>query len=160
MIRRPPRSTLFPYTTLFRSVPAGFPAQDFRGLLRRTKAQGMGVIAIRVAAAGALSGSPARHPIAAPKVEPIASGPDYASDVRRAQMLGALVREGHVESLVEASLRLAVGTDGISTVLLGYSSLEHLEYAAACVAKGPLSRPALDRLAALWRQLPGAAAAS
>ncbi len=141
-------------------VPAGFPAQDFRGLLRRTKAQGMGVIAIRVAAAGALSGSPARHPIAAPKVEPIASGPDYASDVRRAQMLGALVREGHVESLVEASLRLAVGTDGISTVLLGYSSLEHLEYAAACVAKGPLSRPALDRLAALWRQLPGAAAAS
>src|SRR2546430_17698246 len=25
MIRRPPRSTLFPYTTLFRSVPAGTP---------------------------------------------------------------------------------------------------------------------------------------
>src|SRR5438034_7394754 len=24
MIRRPPRSTLFPYTTLFRSVPGGF----------------------------------------------------------------------------------------------------------------------------------------
>jgi aryl-alcohol dehydrogenase-like predicted oxidoreductase len=141
-------------------VPAGFPAQDFRGLLRRTKAQGMGVIAIRVAAAGALSGSPARHPIAAPKVEPIASGPDYASDVRRAQMLGALVREGHVESLVEASLRLAVGTEGISTVLLGYSSLEHLEYAAACVAKGPLPGPALDRLSALWRQLPSVGAVS
>src|SRR2546426_7166598 len=26
MIRRPPRSTLFPYTTLFRSQPAGVPA--------------------------------------------------------------------------------------------------------------------------------------
>src|SRR3712207_8186776 len=26
MIRRPPRSTLFPYTTLFRSEPAGSPA--------------------------------------------------------------------------------------------------------------------------------------
>src|SRR5256885_9902738 len=26
MIRRPPRSTLFPYTTLFRSSPAGSPA--------------------------------------------------------------------------------------------------------------------------------------
>src|SRR5256885_7798225 len=24
MIRRPPRSTLFPYTTLFRSIPAGY----------------------------------------------------------------------------------------------------------------------------------------
>src|SRR5256885_6236029 len=28
MIRRPPRSTLFPYTTLFRSVPAGGPAGE------------------------------------------------------------------------------------------------------------------------------------
>src|SRR2546425_1906930 len=26
MIRRPPRSTLFPYTTLFRSIPAGWSA--------------------------------------------------------------------------------------------------------------------------------------
>src|SRR5436309_14876870 len=30
MIRRPPRSTLFPYTTLFRSVPGIFPAFDFQ----------------------------------------------------------------------------------------------------------------------------------
>src|SRR5260370_23639140 len=30
MIRRPPRSTLFPYTTLFRSRRAGTPASDFR----------------------------------------------------------------------------------------------------------------------------------
>src|SRR2546427_5264097 len=28
MIRRPPRSTLFPYTTLFRSQDAGAPARD------------------------------------------------------------------------------------------------------------------------------------
>src|SRR3712207_7751556 len=30
MIRRPPRSTLFPYTTLFRSVPGVVPAVDDR----------------------------------------------------------------------------------------------------------------------------------
>src|SRR5688572_31112755 len=30
MIRRPPRSTLFPYTTLFRSVPAGVKREDRR----------------------------------------------------------------------------------------------------------------------------------
>src|SRR3712207_7505227 len=28
MIRRPPRSTLFPYTTLFRSTPGGFGASE------------------------------------------------------------------------------------------------------------------------------------
>src|SRR2546422_1248129 len=30
MIRRPPRSTLFPYTTLFRSLAAGLRASDWR----------------------------------------------------------------------------------------------------------------------------------
>src|SRR3712207_7099061 len=34
MIRRPPRSTLFPYTTLFRSAPGG-PAEAYAGRGRR-----------------------------------------------------------------------------------------------------------------------------
>src|SRR5258708_14251730 len=34
MIRRPPRSTLFPYTTLFRSVPAGTPWTIFPNVQR------------------------------------------------------------------------------------------------------------------------------
>src|SRR5260370_29809565 len=33
MIRRPPRSTLFPYTTLFRSDQIGFPCRDFIAVL-------------------------------------------------------------------------------------------------------------------------------
>src|ERR1039457_3853462 len=36
MIRRPPRSTLFPYTTLFRSHLAGFPSWDRSNAPRRT----------------------------------------------------------------------------------------------------------------------------
>src|SRR3712207_7034631 len=35
MIRRPPRSTLFPYTTLFRSPPGGSHAPAFRRRPRR-----------------------------------------------------------------------------------------------------------------------------
>src|SRR3712207_9431333 len=38
MIRRPPRSTLFPYTTLFRSVTAGVPTV-FLALLQALDAQ-------------------------------------------------------------------------------------------------------------------------
>ena len=135
------------------AVPAGFPAQDFGRLLDRARAQWLGVIGIRVLAAGALSGVAVRHPIAVPSVEPIASGPDYASDVGRARLLQPLVDEGHAESLVEAALRFALAADAPSTVLLGYSSLEHLEYAVASVAKGPLSRAALDRLTSLWSRL-------
>ena len=137
-------------------VPAGYPAQDFGRLLVRCRERRTGVIVIRVLAAGALSGADTRHPVAAPAVDPIASGPDYATDVRRARRLGALVEEGHAGSLVEASLRFALAADAVSTVLLGYSSLEQLEYAAACVAKGPLPASALARLPALWDRLAGA----
>src|SRR4029077_5469790 len=38
------------------SVPSGFPAQDYGGLLTHTKAANMGVINIRVLAGGALRG--------------------------------------------------------------------------------------------------------
>jgi aryl-alcohol dehydrogenase-like predicted oxidoreductase len=133
--------------------PPGFPAQDFDRLLDRASAQRVGVIVIRVMAAGALSGEPGRHPLAMPEVEPIASGPDYATDLRRARGLDALVREGHVGSLVEAALRFPLGHAAVSTVLLGYSSLEHLERAAAAIARGPLSPAAMARLATLWDEL-------
>ena len=134
-------------------LPPRFPAQDFGRLLDHAARRRTGVIVIRVLAAGALSGSEARHPIAVPTVDPIATAPDYAVDVRRAQALQRLVTEGHADSLVEASLRFALTADAVSTVLLGYSSLEHLEYAATSVAKGPLSREALARLPELWAEL-------
>jgi aryl-alcohol dehydrogenase-like predicted oxidoreductase len=131
-------------------VPRGFPGQDFDRLLSHTRAQQMGVIVVRVLAGGALSGTPARHPLAMPVVAPIATGPDYGVDVERARRLGALVDEGHATSLVEAALRFPLGADAVSTVLLGYSTLEQLEYAAASVGKGPLPKAALERLATLW----------
>jgi aryl-alcohol dehydrogenase-like predicted oxidoreductase len=137
-------------------APAKFPAQDFGRLLPQCRDRGIGTIIIRVAAGGALSGVETRHPIASPPPEPIASGADYASDVRRAQRLQPLVDEGHVESLIEASLRFAVGADGVSTVLLGYSSLDQLEYAAECVAKGALPPATLARLRELWSGLASA----
>src|SRR2546429_6260796 len=46
MIRRPPRSTLFPYTTLFRSAPEkalGWSDERYAILLDRTKADMKGV---------------------------------------------------------------------------------------------------------------------
>jgi aryl-alcohol dehydrogenase-like predicted oxidoreductase len=132
------------------ALPPQFPAQDFGRLLDHAAKSRVGVIVIRVLAAGALSGTEARHPIAVPSVDPIASAPEYAEDVRRARTLEALVEDGHAGSLVEASLRFALTSGAVSTVLLGYSSLEHLEYAAASVAKGPLSAAALAHLPALW----------
>jgi aryl-alcohol dehydrogenase-like predicted oxidoreductase len=132
-------------------TPAAAGAQDFRKVAVRARERSIGVIVIRVLAAGALSGVASRHPIAVPDVAPIATGPDYAADVARARALQPLVDDGYARSLVEASLRLPLAAEAVSTVLLGYSSLEHLETAAAAIAKGPLPTEALALVAKLGR---------
>jgi L-galactose dehydrogenase/L-glyceraldehyde 3-phosphate reductase len=138
------------------SQPAGFPAQDYGNLLAHAKAADMGVINIRVLAGGALSGSEERHPLGSPPPAPIGSGASYRADVERAQRLAPLVREGHAESLIEASLRYVIANEAVSTVLVGYSTLEQLEYAARAIEKGPLSAAALARAAELQRAIAGA----
>ena len=132
------------------AVPPGFPAQDFGRLLDRARNRGVGVINIRVLAAGAVSGVTQRHVLAMPSVAPIASGPDYAADVERAQQLRPLVDKGHADDLVEASIRFSLASEAVSTVLVGYSTLEHLEKAITAVERGPLPAPALDLLNGLW----------
>jgi aryl-alcohol dehydrogenase-like predicted oxidoreductase len=134
-------------------VPSGFPAQDFDQLAVLGREQGVGTIGIRVLAGGALSGEIARHPIAIPAVDPIASGPDYATDAARSRLFEPLVKEGFAKSVLEAAFRFALSTDAMSTVLIGTSDLAQLEFAAAAVAQGPLPAPALDRLRGLWSAL-------
>jgi L-galactose dehydrogenase/L-glyceraldehyde 3-phosphate reductase len=132
------------------AVPAGFPAQDFGRLLDRARQRGVGVINIRVLAAGALSESLDRHAIAMPSVAPIASGSDYAADVEQARRLRPVVDKGYAEDLMEASIRFALANEPVSTVLVGYSTMEHLERAITVVNRGPLPAAALDLLRGVW----------
>jgi len=132
------------------ALPQGLPGQDFAGLLKRARAAEMGTIGIRVLAGGALSGAETRHPLGVQTLEPIASGADYRTDVAHAKRFETLVRKGHARSVIEASLRFAITNPAMTTVLVGYSTIEQLEYAASCINKGALSTAALDDLAALW----------
>jgi aryl-alcohol dehydrogenase-like predicted oxidoreductase len=136
------------------AVPAGFPAQDFGRLLDRARQRGVGAINIRVLAGGALSGTEQRHALAMPQVAPIASGPDYAADVALAARLRPVVEKGYAEDLMEASIRFALASDAMSTVLVGYSTFEHLERAITVVERGPLPAAALDLLQGLWANFP------
>jgi aryl-alcohol dehydrogenase-like predicted oxidoreductase len=135
------------------AVPSGFPAQDFGGLVRRAGSAGVGTIGIRPLAAGALSGSEERHPLGMTSVDPIGSGRDYAMDVERAKRFSRLVDAGFADSLVELALRFAITGSSPSTVLVGISSLEQLEFAAACVERGPLPPEALERISRIWSEL-------
>lgn len=132
------------------SVPSAFPFQDYGQLIKRAAEQGMGVIAIRILAGGALSGTPARHPVASQSVNPIASEQAYSADVARAQRYTFLVEDGLVSNLVEAAIRFVVSRPGVSTALLGISSRDQLEQAVKYVERGALSGGALEHIRATW----------
>jgi len=127
-------------------MPAGAPGLDYGGLLDRAKAADMGTIVIRALAGGALSGTTDRHPLAMQDVPPIGSAPDFATDVARARQLEPLIRDGVADSLTELGERFVISHSAVSTMLIGYSTLDHLEAAIAAVEKGPLPDAALQRL--------------
>lgn len=136
-------------------LPASYPAQDYGRLLDRAVAAGTGVIAIRVLAGGALSGSLERHPIASPPPAPIGSAMNYDADAMRARRLMPLVEEGLAGSLPEAATRFALSHPAIGTILVGMATPQQFEAALAAVQKGPLPPAALDRLTALQQGFAG-----
>jgi aryl-alcohol dehydrogenase-like predicted oxidoreductase len=124
-------------------------------LFDRTKANGVGVVGIRVLAGGALSGSDERHPIAGPAPEPIGSAMSYDADIDRARRLSPLVTEGFAGSLTEAVTRFAISHPAMGTILVGLATPQQFEDSLAAVEKGPLPQAALDRLAVLRQSFAG-----
>jgi L-galactose dehydrogenase/L-glyceraldehyde 3-phosphate reductase len=137
------------------ALPADYPAQDYARLFERTTAAGVGVIAIRVLAGGALSGSAERHPVASPPPEPIGSAMSYDADMARARRLMPLVAEGFAGSLTEAATRFAISQPAVGTILVGMATPQQFEDSLAAVLKGPLPAAALDRLTALRQAFAG-----
>ncbi len=131
-------------------APPKFPFQDYGQLIDRASEHNVGVIAIRILAGGALSGSTARHPNAMQQVDPIGTGKTLADDAALAGRFGFLVDEGHAATLVEAAIRFAIGNPRVSTALIGIATLEQLEAAVAAANKGPLPAEALARLGDVW----------
>jgi L-galactose dehydrogenase/L-glyceraldehyde 3-phosphate reductase len=126
--------------------------QDFDGLVGTAADHGVGVINIRVYAAGALAGDVARHPIAADVGgRPLVAGAGYGDDVARSSGPAGLAAELGLENALELGLRLALAAPGISTVLVGLSSLEHFQAALRWEARGPLPGSAVDRVVAVAR---------
>ncbi|MFZ0215820.1 MAG: aldo/keto reductase, partial [Candidatus Dormiibacterota bacterium] len=122
----------------------------FDGLVRHATDREVGVINIRVYAAGALSAVEARHPIAGTVGSPLAGTP-YPEDVRHADRLSRLALELGLEGGLELALRFSLGVPGLAMVLVGLSSYEHLEAALRWEARGPLAPDVIERVVALAR---------
>jgi aryl-alcohol dehydrogenase-like predicted oxidoreductase len=137
------------------ALPANYPAQDWGCLFDHTQRAGVGVVGIRVLAAGALTGTAERHPIASAPPEPIGSAHSYEMDLARARRLMPLVTEGFASSLAEAAIRFAISHPAMGTILVGMATVDEFEGSLAAVLKGPLPPAALDRLGALTASFSG-----
>jgi aryl-alcohol dehydrogenase-like predicted oxidoreductase len=127
-------------------MPKGAPGQDYGRLLERTKARDMGTIVIRALAGGALSGTASRHPLAMQVVDPIGSAVNFAADVERAKALQPLVQTAGARDLTELAERFVISHRSVTTMLVGYSTIDQLEAAASAVEKGALPSEVLKRI--------------
>ena len=130
-------------------VAANYPGQNFQELLKLNAACGIGSIAIRILAGGALSGSAARQPTASPAPAPIGSSPACEGDLALAQEFAPLIADGVVSSLTELAIRYAITEPNVGTALIGLASLADLDTAIGSVEKGALPRDILARVAAI-----------
>ena len=131
------------------AVPEGFSALDYRRIIDRAAAGGMGVVVIRVLAAGVLSAVPESG--GGSSREPLSAGSDYERDVARAHKLSFLKDHG-LESLPRAAIRFAFMKPEVSTVLVGFSNNAQIDEAAACSGAGPLPEAAMAALREVWER--------
>jgi aryl-alcohol dehydrogenase-like predicted oxidoreductase len=146
-------TTQMPYNLLNPSgiapLPAGSAMPDLGGVIAQAAAADVGVMAIRILAGGALSGSEARGAYGVPKVAPIASGASYADDVAAARRLLPVIEAGYAADVIELALRYAAMPPQIATAIIGTSSIAELDHGVAAINRGPLPAEAMAMIAAI-----------
>jgi aryl-alcohol dehydrogenase-like predicted oxidoreductase len=128
-------------------VPQGFSALDYRRIIDRAAAMGMGAFVIRVLAGGALTSDPTAG--GGSSSEPLSPGSDYPLDVQRAEKVKAAIGVDG-KSLTQAAIRFGLMKSEVSTVLVGFSNIAHIDEAVACSVAGGLSQDAITKMRQLW----------
>ena len=129
-------------------APEGFTAVDYGLLIKRAAHIGMGVLAIRALALGALTAEPNLLGFLDERPPVLSLGSEYEEDVARAEKLAFLVREDC--TLAQAALRFVLMRDEVSCALVGFSGEEQLAEALSCVDSGPLAEDEMERLQQIW----------
>jgi aryl-alcohol dehydrogenase-like predicted oxidoreductase len=135
-------------------MPAGKVQQHLGGLIDRAIEVGMGVLAIRVLAAGALAGQVAKHPLASTSGGSLIAGLDYETDAAQAERLRPLADELGI-TLPELGIRFALSKPEVSAALVGVSDADQIEVAARAADAGPLPDATVQRILELAREYLG-----
>jgi D-threo-aldose 1-dehydrogenase len=123
-----------------RSPPAGWRGQDFAGVIAACRAQDMGIMNIRVLAAGVLA-SDTRHG----REVVVAADATLEQEAARARAIFDRLGTDH-GTRAQAAIRFALANPDLSTVVVGLATLDQLDEALAAFEAGPLPDAALARI--------------
>ena len=139
-------------TAAYGLVPGMNVGHNYDHLLTYANQRGVGVATIRPLSGGALTDSAvrggARHALAGGGLS--RNTDVYQEMVMQAQSLAFLSQEG-VHSLAQAAYRFLLQTEGVTTVIGGFSEFAHLEEAVSNCEAPPLSPETMARISLVWR---------
>ena len=127
-----------------RAVPEGFSAHDYGNMIGLALERGVGILNIRVLAAGAVAGVQNTGPAAG-----LSPGSSGEADFLRAQKVNAALGD-QGGTPAQTAIRFALMNLGISGVLVGFGQLDHIDEAVAAVDMGPLSDDVMQKLDVLY----------
>ena len=131
-------------------MPDEFSEHNFRQIIDRAAGHGMGVVIIRVMAAGAIGGPIARKGYAAPTIgSPMVTDSSYSSDEERALKLNFLLG-GDLLTRPQAAVRFSLMHPGVSTTLVGFSGENQIQEAVTAVDANPFSTELMGQLHDFW----------
>ena len=128
-----------------RPMPTGWRGQDFGGLIDAARGKGMGILAIRVFAAGALATGGA-----AMVDSVIAEDSAAESEKARARSFLAALEPEDRGSPAGAALRFVLANRDISCAVVGVAQIDHIEDAVRAADAGPLTSAGMAGLEALY----------
>ncbi len=126
-------------------------AQDFDGIIEDAGRHSVGVLAIRVLAAGAVGGSTERAVNAGDPGAALVQGGEFERDVERARALKVLVDGFGLESSEELAFRFALWPEAVSTALVGVSNVDQLDQAVRWAERGRLPHDLVQHVLELPR---------
>ena len=126
------------------TMPTGFAETDFGNVIADCKQQNMGVLAIRVFAAGALLGNkPSAHTLKTPFFPLDLYNRDLAAAKRIQDAL-----QGRM-SAHELAIRFALSHPDISAAIVGFGQPAHVDAVWKAASAGPLPQEVLDLIGSL-----------
>jgi aryl-alcohol dehydrogenase-like predicted oxidoreductase len=128
-------------------VPKNFSALDYGQILDRAAVKGMGAFVIRILAAGALTSDPSTG--GGGSGQTLSPGSDYPLDLQRVEKVKATLGVAG-KKLTQAAICFGLMNEKVSTVLVGFSNLTHIDDAVACSGAPPLSDEQIKKVKALW----------